>query len=115
MPAAPAPAKPFDALQDSQLFDAESSEPLSSTGGGSSSRQDWPRSRSSEVKASGASRKQRQTNGSTQRNRARGTEAAVLYGVMSDDAFSVDRQNTSCLFTSVVDSSILYKQNSSDL
>uniref|UniRef100_A0A669D2K6 Tonsoku-like protein n=1 Tax=Oreochromis niloticus TaxID=8128 RepID=A0A669D2K6_ORENI len=65
---APAPAKPFDALQDSQLFDAESSEPLSSTGGGSFSSQDWPRSRSPEVKASAASPKRRQTNGSTQRS-----------------------------------------------
>lgn len=86
VPAAPAPAKPFDALQDSQLFDAESSEPLSSTGGGSFSSQDWPRSRSPEVKASAASPKRRQTNGSTQRHRARGTEAAVLYGINSSSS-----------------------------
>ncbi len=84
VPAAPAPAKPFDALQDSQLFDAENSEPLTSSGGGCSSRQDWPRNgRNSEVKALPASPKRWQRNGSTQRHRARGTEAAVLYGVKS--------------------------------
>uniref|UniRef100_A0A1A7XW82 NF-kappa-B inhibitor-like protein 2 n=1 Tax=Iconisemion striatum TaxID=60296 RepID=A0A1A7XW82_9TELE len=37
---APAAAKPFDALQDSQLFDAENSEPLLTTRGGCSSSQD---------------------------------------------------------------------------
>ncbi|KAF7667498.1 hypothetical protein LDENG_00056370 [Lucifuga dentata] len=41
VPAAPVPAKPYDALQDSQLFDAENSEPLESSGGG---RQDWHQS-----------------------------------------------------------------------
>ncbi|KAM9341128.1 tonsoku-like protein [Symphorus nematophorus] len=81
VPAAPAPAKPFDALQDSQLFDAENSEPLSASGGGCSSSQDWPRSnRNPEVKAAPASPKRWRSNGSTQRHRARGTEAAVLYG-----------------------------------
>ncbi|XP_044231765.1 tonsoku-like protein [Thunnus albacares] len=81
VPAAPAPAKPFDALQDSQLFDAENSEPLSSSGGGCSSSQDWSRSsRNSEVNSEPASHKRWQCNGSTQRHRARGTEAAVLYG-----------------------------------
>ncbi|CAB1432486.1 unnamed protein product [Pleuronectes platessa] len=76
-----APAKPFDALQDSQLFDAENSEPLSSSGGGCSVSQDRPRhSRSSEVNTRPASPKRWQSNGSTQRHRARGTEAAVLYG-----------------------------------
>ncbi|XP_022052830.1 tonsoku-like protein [Acanthochromis polyacanthus] len=91
VPAAPAPAKPFDALQDSQLFDAENSEPLTSTGGGSSSSQDWPRNRSSEVKAAAASPKRGQSSGSTQRHRARGTEDAVLYGInssCSDDSDS---------------------------
>lgn len=84
VPAAPAPAKPFDALQDSQLFDAENSEPLSSSGGCCSSSQDWPRTnRNSEVKAAPASPKRWQSKGSTQRHRARGTEAAVLYGVSS--------------------------------
>ncbi|XP_069008460.1 tonsoku-like protein isoform X1 [Embiotoca jacksoni] len=92
VPAAPAPAKPFDALQDSQLFDAENSEPLSSTAGGSSSGQDRPRdNRSSEVEAGATSPKWRPSNGSTQRHRARGTEAAVLYGIdssCSDDSDS---------------------------
>ena len=88
VPGAPAPAKPFDALQDSQLFDAENSEPLSSSGGGCSAGQDRPRhSRSSEVTTRPASPKRRQSNASTQRHRARGTEAAVLYGVMSEDCF----------------------------
>uniref|UniRef100_UPI0037E8D1BE tonsoku-like protein n=1 Tax=Semicossyphus pulcher TaxID=241346 RepID=UPI0037E8D1BE len=81
VPAAPAPAKPFDALQDSQLFDAENSEPLSSSGGGCSLSQEWTRTnRNSEVNAAPASPKRRQSNGSTQRHRARGTEDAVLYG-----------------------------------
>nr|XP_019940300.1 PREDICTED: tonsoku-like protein [Paralichthys olivaceus] len=81
VPAAPAPAKPFDALQDSQLFDAENSEPLLSSGGGCSASQDRPRhSRNSEVNARPASPKRWQSNSSTQRHRARGTEAAVLYG-----------------------------------
>uniref|UniRef100_A0A8C4DAA6 Tonsoku-like protein n=1 Tax=Dicentrarchus labrax TaxID=13489 RepID=A0A8C4DAA6_DICLA len=76
--------KPFDALQDSQLFDAENSEPLSSSGGGCPPSQEWPRNnRNSEVKAVPASPKRWQCNGSTQRHKARGTEAAVLYGVKS--------------------------------
>ncbi|XP_047467921.1 tonsoku-like protein [Mugil cephalus] len=90
VPAAAAPAKPFDALQDSQLFDAENSEPLSSTGGRRSPSQDRPRSeRVSEQKA--ASPKRRQSSGSSQRLRARGTGAAVLYGInhsSSDDSDS---------------------------
>lgn len=58
VPAAPAQAKPFDALQDSQLFDAENSEPLLSSGGGFSSGQNRPRnSRNAEVKAAPASPK----------------------------------------------------------
>lgn len=85
VPSAPAPAKPFDALQDSQLFDAENSEPLTSSGGSCSANHDWhERSRSREVKAGPVSPKRRQSNGSTQRIRTRGTEAAVLYGVLSD-------------------------------
>uniref|UniRef100_A0A665WJR5 Tonsoku-like protein n=1 Tax=Echeneis naucrates TaxID=173247 RepID=A0A665WJR5_ECHNA len=94
VPTALAPAKPFDALQDSQLFDAENSEPLSSSGGGCSASQDWPRnSRNSDVKATPASPKRRQSNGSTQRHRARGTEASVLYGnkSSSDDDSDSDR------------------------
>ncbi|KAM3595020.1 uncharacterized protein V6R79_017174 [Siganus canaliculatus] len=79
--AAPAPAKPFDALQDSQLFDAENSEPLSSSGGGFPSSQDWSwTNRKSEMKAVPGSPERRQSSGSTQRHRARGTEAALLYG-----------------------------------
>ncbi|XP_078145625.1 tonsoku-like protein [Centroberyx gerrardi] len=89
VPVATAPTKPFDALQDSQLFDAENSEPLLSSGGGCSSSQDRPRStRKSEVSAVPASPTRWQCNGSTQRHRARGTEAAVLYG--NDSSFSDD-------------------------
>lgn len=84
VPAAPAPAKPFDALLDSQLFDAENSEPLLPSGGGCSFSQDRPRNnRSCEVTAAPVSPKRWQSSGSTQRHRARGTDAAVLYGVMS--------------------------------
>ncbi|XP_041828200.1 tonsoku-like protein [Melanotaenia boesemani] len=91
VPAAPAPAKPFDALQDSQLFDAEDSEPLSATGGGCSSSQDWSRnSRSSEAKAAATSPKRQQSNGSSQRHRARGTEVAVLYGINSSSSDDSD-------------------------
>nr|XP_046268591.1 tonsoku-like protein [Scatophagus argus] len=91
VPAAPAPAKPFDALQDSQLFDAENSEPLSSSGGGCSSSQDWPlTNRNSEVKAVPASPKPWQSNGLTQRHRARGSEAAVLYGNNSSSSDNSD-------------------------
>ncbi|XP_042356815.1 tonsoku-like protein [Plectropomus leopardus] len=94
VPAAAAPAKPFDALQDSQLFDAENSEPLSSSGGGCSSSQDWRRTnRNSEVKAAPASPKRWQSNGSTQRHRARGTEAAVLYG---NNSSSSDDSDSDC-------------------
>ncbi|XP_068608368.1 tonsoku-like protein [Brachionichthys hirsutus] len=78
--AAPAPARPFEALQDSQLFDAENSEPLSY------SSEDWPpTNRSSEVKVAPGSPKRCQSNGPTQRSRSRGTDAAVLYG---DDSSS---------------------------
>ncbi|KAM3871231.1 tonsoku-like protein [Diretmus argenteus] len=93
--AAPAPTKPFDALQDSQLFDAEHSEPLLSTGGRCSSSQDLPRnSRNSEASAVPASPTRRQCSGSTQRHRARGTEAAVLYG---NDSSSSDESDPGCL------------------
>uniref|UniRef100_A0A3Q3LD85 Tonsoku-like protein n=1 Tax=Mastacembelus armatus TaxID=205130 RepID=A0A3Q3LD85_9TELE len=76
LPVAPAPAKPFDALQDSQLFDAENSEPLASSGGGCSSSQG--RSQNSEVKGVLASPKRWQRNISQQRHRARGTDSAVF-------------------------------------
>ncbi|KAM6916825.1 tonsoku-like protein [Lycodopsis pacificus] len=91
VPAAPAPAKAFDELQDSQVFDAEFSEPLLSSERGCSSSQDRPRtSRSSEVKAVPASPKQWKSNGSSQRHRARGTEAAVLYGNNSSSSEDSD-------------------------
>ncbi|XP_068436562.1 tonsoku-like protein [Clinocottus analis] len=91
VPAAPAPAKSFDALQDSQLFDAEISEPLLSSDGGCSTSQDRPRtSRSSEVRAGPASPKRWKSNGSAQRHKARGTEAAVLYGNNSSSSEDSD-------------------------
>ncbi|XP_026196339.1 tonsoku-like protein [Anabas testudineus] len=97
VPAAPAPAKVFDALQDSQLFDAETSEPLSSSGGGCSASQEWLRNnRNSEVKAVPASPRRWQSSGSTQRHRghrARGTEAAVLYG---NDSSCSDDSDPDC-------------------
>ncbi|KAM8916057.1 LOW QUALITY PROTEIN: tonsoku-like protein [Spinachia spinachia] len=81
VPAAPTPAKASDALQDSQLFDAEMSEPLLSSETGSPSSRDRPRTnRSSEVKAAPASPKRWKSNGSAKRHKARGTEAALLYG-----------------------------------
>ncbi|KAM6912146.1 tonsoku-like protein [Xenentodon cancila] len=87
VPAAAAAARPFDALKDSQLFDAENSEPLSPTGGCCSPGQDRPRnSRSSDSKAAASSPKLRQSNGLSQRHRARGTEAAVLYGIQSSSS-----------------------------
>ncbi|XP_068194803.1 tonsoku-like protein [Antennarius striatus] len=86
VPIPPAPARPFEALQDSQLFDAENSEPLSYSDGDHFSSQDWsPTNRKSEVKAASGYLKRCQSNSSTQRSRSRGTEAAVLYG---DDSSS---------------------------
>lgn len=79
-PAAPAPAKPFDTLQDSQLFDAENSEPLPASGRGGSSSQDWPQHNPDGVYTP-ASPERWQSRGSSQRHRPRGTESAVLYGV----------------------------------
>nr|XP_020446622.1 LOW QUALITY PROTEIN: tonsoku-like protein [Monopterus albus] len=90
-PAALATAKPFDALQDSQLFDAENSVPLSSPGGDCSSSQDWPRNnRNSEVKAAPGSPRQRHSSGSSRRHRARRTNAAVLYGSNSSSSDDSD-------------------------
>lgn len=80
-PAAPAPAKPFDTLQDSQLFDAENSEPPSTSGGGGSSSQDWPQHNPDGGVYTPASPERWQSRGSSQRHRPRGTESAVLYGV----------------------------------
>lgn len=83
MSAAPAPVTPFEALQDSQLFDAENSEPLSASGGGGTSSQAWLQN-TSEVVPAPASPKRWQNNGSTQRRRQRGTESAILYGVKKE-------------------------------
>ncbi|XP_013870324.1 tonsoku-like protein [Austrofundulus limnaeus] len=89
VPAAPAAAEPFDALQDSQLFDAENSEMLSSTGGGCSSSQAWP-GRCGGSQGRPTSPKLRETNASSQRRRARGSEAAVLYGTNSSSSEDSD-------------------------
>ncbi|KAK5603555.1 hypothetical protein CRENBAI_004883 [Crenichthys baileyi] len=87
VPAAPAAAKPFDALQDSQLFDAENSEPLAATGGSFSSSQDRPRNgKDFEEKRAAASPKRWPSGGSLQRHRARGTEGSVLYGINSSSS-----------------------------
>ncbi|KAK7905043.1 hypothetical protein WMY93_017650 [Mugilogobius chulae] len=80
---APAAAKPLDALQDSQLFDAENSEPLTSF-----SQDRTPVSRASQEHRA-ASPKPRHSSGSQQRHRARGTDALLLYGTngsSSDDS-----------------------------
>ncbi|XP_011488610.1 tonsoku-like protein isoform X1 [Oryzias latipes] len=82
VPAAPAPAKPFDALQDSQLFDAENSEPLSASRGSCSSSQDCSRT----GRAVPISPKRRQNFGSSLRHRARGAETALLYGIDSSSS-----------------------------
>ncbi|XP_077395947.1 tonsoku-like protein [Festucalex cinctus] len=91
VPLAAPPPKPFDALQDSQLFDAENSEPLSPSGGRCVSSQDWPTSRDrSEVNACPRPKK-RQLGSSSKRLRARGTDASLLYGTKtssSDDSDS---------------------------
>uniref|UniRef100_A0A667WSG0 Tonsoku-like protein n=1 Tax=Myripristis murdjan TaxID=586833 RepID=A0A667WSG0_9TELE len=94
VPAAPAPSKPFDSLQDSQLFDAENSEPLLSASGRCSSSQDRPRStRNSDMGAVPGSPTRWQCSGSTQRPRTRGTENAVLYG---NDSSSSDDSESDC-------------------
>ncbi|MEQ2188558.1 hypothetical protein GOODEAATRI_016316, partial [Goodea atripinnis] len=81
-------AKPFDALQDSQLFDAENSEPLVATGGSSSSSQDRPKnSKVFEEKRAAASPKRWPSGGSSQRHRARGTEGSINSS-SSDDSDS---------------------------
>ncbi|XP_014884908.1 tonsoku-like protein [Poecilia latipinna] len=78
VPAAPAAAKPFDALQDSQLFDAENSEPLLATRGRSLSNQDR------------SSPRQRPSSGTSKQHRARGTEGSVIYGTSSSSSDSSD-------------------------
>ncbi|CAL1575200.1 unnamed protein product [Knipowitschia caucasica] len=88
---ASAPAKPLDALQDSQLFDAENSEPLTSS-------PQWPpSSRASQERAPSSRATQGSAaavpkpvySGSLHRHRARGTDALLLYGTSggsSDDS-----------------------------
>ncbi|XP_072313998.1 tonsoku-like protein [Eucyclogobius newberryi] len=68
---APGSTKPLDALQDSQLFDAENSEPLDS-----SSQDRTPVSRGHAA----ASPRPQHSSGSQQRHWARGTDAQLLYG-----------------------------------
>uniref|UniRef100_A0A087Y7B3 NF-kappa-B inhibitor-like protein 2 n=1 Tax=Poecilia formosa TaxID=48698 RepID=A0A087Y7B3_POEFO len=67
VPAAPAAAKPFDALQDSQLFDAENSEPLLATRGRSLSNQDRSSPRLSNQDRS--SPRQRPSSGTSKQHR----------------------------------------------
>ncbi|CAL8273150.1 unnamed protein product [Merluccius merluccius] len=83
---APAPSKPFEALQDSQLFDAECSEPLllPATADAVPCGQDWP-GQAGRLGAGSPVRRQ-STNGSAVRRRARGTEAALLYGNDASDS-----------------------------
>ncbi|XP_024121974.1 tonsoku-like protein isoform X1 [Oryzias melastigma] len=78
VPAAPAKAKPFDALQDSQLFDAENSEPLSASRGSCSSSQDC------------SVPERRRSFGLSRRHRARGAETALLYGIDSSSSDESD-------------------------
>ncbi|XP_061897522.1 tonsoku-like protein isoform X1 [Entelurus aequoreus] len=87
-----APPKPFDSFQDSQLFDAENSEPLTSSEGGCASSQDWPGSsdRSKVNTTASASLSRQQLNSSSQRRRARGTEATLLYGNKSSSSEDSD-------------------------
>ncbi|KAM6973229.1 tonsoku-like protein [Aplochiton taeniatus] len=82
-------AKPFDALQDSQLFDAENSEPLLSAP--VPSCQDQSRTtRSPQRVAVPPSPTRWQSNDSARRHRARGMEASVLYGDDSSNNSSDD-------------------------
>ncbi|XP_028981172.2 tonsoku-like protein [Esox lucius] len=79
--AVPVPPKPCDALQDSQLFDAENSEPLIPTRGRHPSTESLPRTRSPKDSASPRSPTQRHCNGTPRPpQRHRGTEASVLFG-----------------------------------
>nr|XP_046222419.1 tonsoku-like protein isoform X1 [Oncorhynchus gorbuscha] len=88
---APAPPKPFVALQDSQLFDAENSEPLIPTGGHHSSTNSQPRTRSPKESAVPPIPKPRHSNGTAgPQQRHRGTEASILFG---DDSSSSDHSD----------------------
>ena len=90
VPVAPVPVQPFDALQDSQLFDAENSEPLVNSRGRQLSGQGLPRTRSPPEQGAAVPRRpsRRHSNGSAARGR-RGTEASVLYGVSSLEGHKV--------------------------
>ncbi|CAB1334938.1 unnamed protein product [Coregonus sp. 'balchen'] len=90
-PTAPAHPKPFDALQDSQLFDAENSEPLIPTGGRHSATNSLPRTRSPQESAVPPSPTRRHSNGTAgPPQRHRGTEASILFG---DDSSSSDHSD----------------------
>ncbi|XP_062325162.1 tonsoku-like protein isoform X2 [Osmerus eperlanus] len=91
---APVPVQPFDALQDSQLFDAENSEPLVNSRGRQLSGQGLPRTRSPPEQGAAVPHRpsRRHSNGSAARGR-RGTEASVLYG---DDSSSSDHSDLDC-------------------
>ncbi|KAG7465946.1 hypothetical protein MATL_G00159640 [Megalops atlanticus] len=80
-PVAPVAQRPFDALMDSQLFDAENSEPLVPPGGRRSSDQGLQRARSEEERALSPSPPRRRSSG-----HQRGTEQAVLYGQSSSSS-----------------------------
>ncbi|XP_041711447.2 tonsoku-like protein isoform X2 [Coregonus clupeaformis] len=91
VPTAPAHPKPFDALQDSQLFDAENSEPLIPTGGRHSATNSLPRTRSPQESAVPPSPTRRHSNGTAgPPQRHRGTEASILFG---DDSSSSDHSD----------------------
>ncbi|KAJ0063136.1 hypothetical protein NL108_012626, partial [Boleophthalmus pectinirostris] len=85
------PAKPLDALKDSQLFDAENSEPLTS-----SSQDQIPGSRASQghsAASTPALTKPARSNSSQQRqhrHRARGTDALLFYGTNSSSSDDSD-------------------------
>ncbi|XP_057715541.1 tonsoku-like protein isoform X1 [Corythoichthys intestinalis] len=94
VPATTTPPKPFDALQDSQLFDAENSEPLLSSGGGCATSQDWPGSSNRLEGNAYHSLKKRQLGSSSQRFRSRGTEPALLYGNKTSSSDDSDSDST---------------------
>ncbi|KAJ7989205.1 hypothetical protein DPEC_G00317090 [Dallia pectoralis] len=92
--ATPVLTKPSEALQDSELFDAENSEPLMSTGGRHPPTNSLPRTRSPQESAGRRSPTQMRGNGPTRSHRPRGTEASVLY---EDDSSSSDHSDDSPL------------------
>jgi len=82
---APAPCRPFDALQDSQLFDAECSEPLlplpAAAPAAAADSAPCGQGRPGHARGAPEASRLSTTNGSGARRRARGTEEALLYGV----------------------------------